>query len=396
MRVAENRELHIKDGPAPSPRSTRHLEIELPAGVNYRAGDHLGVIPRNGDETVRRVARRFGFTSDATVRLRKSGGRKSTLPADQPVSLYALLGEYVELQAVATRSQIETLAGYTQCPPEQARLAALAGRDEAAAARYRDEVLARRVTLIDLLEECPACALPLGVYLEMLPPIAPRYYSISSSPLADGRRCSITVAIVAGEARSGHGIYRGVCSNYLLGQPPGGAIAAFVKDNHSGFRLPDDPAVPIIMVGPGTGVAPFRGFLQERAAHHAGGGAVGPAMLFFGCRDPRQDFIYGDEMRGYAAAGVVQLYTAFSRAGDGPKRYVQDCLRENGDAVWRLIDGGARIYICGDASRMAPDVRRAFAALYAGHNGATVADGEAWIDQMIAAGRYLVDVWSGG
>ncbi|MBF6561212.1 MAG: cytochrome P450 [Candidatus Binataceae bacterium] len=396
MRVAVNRELHTKDGPSPSPRSTRHLEIELPANVGYRAGDHLGVIPRNGDEMVRRVARRFGFTSDATVRLRKSGNRKTALPVDQPISLFALLRDYVELQAVATRSQIESLAAYTQCPPERSKLAALAGADEAAAARYRDEVLGRRVALIDLLEEAPACAMPLGVYLEMLPPLAPRYYSISSSPIADARHCSITVAIVEGEARSGHGDYRGVCSNYLLGQAAGGAVAAFVKDNHSAFRLPDDPTVPIIMIGPGTGVAPFRGFLQERSAMRAAGHPVGPAMLFFGCRDPHQDFIYGDEMRAFAAAGILQLFTAFSRIGGAPRRYVQDRLSENQDALWQLIADGAVIYVCGDASRMAPDVRRTFASIYAAKNGASPAQADAWIDQMTAAGRYLVDVWSGG
>jgi cytochrome P450 / NADPH-cytochrome P450 reductase len=396
MRVAVNRELHTKEGPSPSPRSTRHLEIELPEGLSYRAGDHLGVVPRNGDEAVQRVARRFGFASDATVRLRKSGNRKTTLPVDQPISLYALLRDYVEVQAVATRSQIETLVAYTQCPPERAKLAGLVGDAEASAARYRDEVLGRRITLIDLLEECPASAVPLGVYLEMLSPLAPRYYSISSSPIADARRCSITVAIVEGASRSGHGIYRGVCSNYLLAQATGGVISAFVKDNHSAFRLPDNPTVPVIMIGPGTGIAPFRGFLQERSALKAQGQIVGKSMLFFGCRDPHQDFIYADELNGFVGQGILQLYTAFSRIVGQPKMYVQDRLRENQDAVWQLIDEGAGIYVCGDATRMAPDVRMTISSIYAAKTGADRTAATAWVDKMAAAGRYLVDVWSAG
>jgi cytochrome P450 / NADPH-cytochrome P450 reductase len=394
MRVVANRELHTKDGPNPSERSTRHVEVMLPEGVNYRAGDHLGVLPRNGDEMVRRVARRFGFDSDVTVRLHKHADRKTVLPVDQPVSLFALLRDYPELQGVATRSQIETMAAHTQCPPEKSKLMALIGEDGAASFRYRDEVMAQRKSPIDLLEECPSCALPLGVYLEMLLPLTPRYYSISSSPLVDPRKCSITVAVVNEKARFGHGNYRGVCSNYLSGQAESGAITAVVKDNHSAFRLPADPSVPIIMVGPGTGIAPFRGFLQERAQIKASGNAIGRSMLFFGCRHPHQDYIYADELKAFADAGIVELRVAFSRNSGDRKIYIQDQIFKRKDDVWNLIEAGAIIYVCGDASRMAPDVRRTFAAIYAEKKGANLDDATAWIDRMAAERRYLVDVWA--
>ena len=265
MTVTVNRELHRRDGPNPSDRSTRHVELELPAGVTYRAGDHLGVIAHNADALVKRVAARFGFERDAFVRLRRTGARKSFLPVDETISVYRLLGDYVELQDVATRSQIQTLVEHTECPWTRPRLAALAGDDEASAARYKAEVMATRKSLVDLLEEYPACALPFHVYLEMLSPLAPRYYSISSSPLRDERHLSITVGVVDAPARSGRGTYRGVCSNYLCHQEDATVIYAFVKDTKSAFRLPEDAATPIIMIGPGTGLAPFRGFLQERA-----------------------------------------------------------------------------------------------------------------------------------
>ena len=118
----------------------------------------------------------------------------------------------------------------------------------------------------------------------------------------------------------------------------------------------------MIMVGPGTGVAPFRGFLQERAALKQQGVPVGEAMLFFGCRDPLQDFLYEDELRAFEAAGVTRLFAAFSREPGKPKTYVQQAIREHSDEVWRLLQQEAMVFVCGEASRMAPDVRQAFAA----------------------------------
>ena len=390
MRVSANRELHTKDGAQPSERSTRHIELELPDGVSYRAGDHLGVIAHNSPALVKRVAARFGFERDGHIRLRLRPGRKSFVPVDQTIRLSRLLGDYVELQDVATRKQIESMALHTECPFTRPKLLALAG-DEG---RYKDAVLASRKSVIDLLEEFPACQLPFNVYLEMLPPLRPRYYSISSSPLEQERSCSITVAVVDGPARSGRGTFQGVCSNYLSRQPESQVIYAFVKDTRSAFRLPEDPRTPMIMVGPGTGLAPFRGFLQERAALKAQGEPVGPSLLFFGCRHPQQDFIYADELRDLAARGVTRLYTCFSRISGEKKTYVQDQILEDRDEVWRMIQGGAVIYVCGDATRMAPDVRKAFAAIHRDKTGADEQGADRWLHEMTEGNRYLVDVWA--
>ena len=396
MSVRVNRELHRKDGEQGSTRSTRHIELELPEGESYRAGDHLGVIPHNGETIVKRVASRFGFDRDAYVRLRRLTNRKTFLPVEQTISVYRLLGDYVELQDVATRSQIETLLAYTECPPEKIRLAAWVGEDETSQARYKEDVLAKRRSLIDLLEEFPACQLPFEVYLEMLGPLRPRYYSISSSPLVEGRACSITVAVVEGPARSGQGIFAGVCTNYLRRQAEGSVIHAFVKDTKSAFRLPDDPAAPIIMIGPGTGLAPFRGFLQERAALKAAGAEIGKSLLFFGCRHPQQDFIYEEELHCFEQQGVTALATAFSRVEGQQKCYVQNEIYARRDEVWQMIEEGAVIYVCGDAARMAPDVRRTFAAVYQEKTGSSEAGAEEWLNELAAQNRYLVDVWAAG
>ena len=183
-----------------------------------------------------------------------------------------------------------------------------------------------------------------------------------------------------------------MCSNFLADKDAGEAIEVAVRKTSDGFRMPDDPSTPLIMIGPGTGIAPFRGFLAERAKLKTEGADLGPAMLFFGCRHPDQDFIYRDELEGYAAEGVVDLHVAFSRA-EKSKVYVQDLLRAEREKVWSLIEQGARIFVCGDGARMEPDVRRALTLLYSEEMDVGVEAAEAWLDQMTSEGRYALDVW---
>src|SRR6187200_810065 len=322
MKVLVNGELQNKNGASPSDRSTRHIEVQLPAGVSYRVGDHLSVVPRNDPALVDSVARRFGFLPGDQIRLQVAEGRRAQLPVGDTVSVGRLLTEFVELQQIATRKQIQIMSEHTRCPVTKPKLLAYVGDDAASAERYRSDVLTKRKSVFDLLEEHPACELPFHAYLEMLSLLAPRYYSISSSPAGDASRCSVTVGVVEAPASSGRGVYKGVCSTFLAGRRVGDTIQATVRETKAGFRLPDDASVPIIMIGPGTGLAPFRGFLQEREARKAGGASLGPAMLFFGCRHPDQDFLYADELKAFAAAGIAELHTAFSR-GEGAKTYVQ-------------------------------------------------------------------------
>ncbi len=247
----------------------------MPAGATYRVGDHLSVVPRNDPALVDSVARRFGFLPSDQIRLQVAEGRRAQLPAGEAVSVGRLLSEFVELQQVATRKQIQIMSEHTRCPVTKPKLLAFVGEDAPSAERYRTEIFGKRKSVFDLLEEHPACELPLHVYLEMLSLLAPRYYSISSSPSVDASRCSVTVAVVDGPAASGRGTYKGICSNYLAGRRSGETIYATLRETKAGFRLPADPSVPVIMIGPGTGLAPFRGFLQERAAVKAKGADIG-------------------------------------------------------------------------------------------------------------------------
>ena len=381
--ILTNRELQNTQS---SGRSTRHIDVALPDGMTYRTGDHLSVVPVNSDALVGRVLKRFGFSSDAQIRIQSSAEDHSQLPVDTPLSVHRLLAQMLELQTVASRRDVATLARHTECPRSAPALKALAEES------YKSKVQQKRLSVLDLLEEFDACELPFGVFLELMPMITPRYYSISSSNLGNETQCAITVGVVDEPAISGRGRFKGVCSNDLADRSTGSTIQVAVRGTSDGFRLPEDPEAPVIMVGPGTGIAPFRGFLAERAHLKASGKTLGPSLLFFGCRHPDQDYIYRDELEAHAANGITDLHVAFSRQ-EKKKIYVQDLIREQRDAVWDLIQKGARIFVCGDGSRMEPDVRRALSLLYSEEMDVGAEAAEAWIDQMSDEGRYVLDVW---
>lgn len=394
MSVVANRELQQRDGPDGSRRSTRHIELALPEGVTYRTGDHLGILPRNRPALVKRVLHRYGLDAAARVVIRADEPGPPHLPLGALLTLSDLLSGFVELQDPATRDQVRALADRTQCPPERAALAALAGDNTRSEASYRDRILACRVSMLDLLEQFPSCGLPFEELLGLLPPLRPRYYSISSSPLVSERVASLTVAVVDAPARSGRGQYEGVASGYLAGLAAGAEVLGFVRGPGTPFRPPDDPRTPMIMVGAGTGLAPFRGFLQERAALAERGQEVGPSLLVFGCRRREHDFLYEDELREFEARGITRLVTAFSRQQGQPKCYVQHKVAEHAEEVWGLIERGAVIFVCGDAAGMAPDVQSAFVRIISDRTGGNSAVAERGLADLRAAGRYLEDVWA--
>ncbi|KJK55500.1 bifunctional cytochrome P450/NADPH--P450 reductase [Saccharothrix sp. ST-888] len=393
--VRANRELQRCDARPPE-RSTRHVEIALPGGTAYQAGDHLGVLPRNSADLVLRAVQQFKLDLGTYVTITPGPGVPTHLPTGEGVPLIGVLASCVELQDVATRSDLETMAAHAADPAQRAELLALAADDEAGRSAYQERVFTPRRSVLDLLGEFPSCELPLADFLDLLPPLRPRYYSISSSPLASPETCSITTGVVDAPARSGQGRFHGVCSSHLADSGPDSTVFAFVRKPTIPFRPTENPHTPMIMVGCGTGLAPFRGFLQERAAQQAQGVPVAESMLFFGCRDPEQDFLYEEELRGFEDAGIVRLRPAFSRRPGHPKTYVQQAIAEHRDEVWDLLQQNAVIFVCGDASRMAPDVRRAFAEVFSRKTGTTTADGEAWLAGLREADRYLEDIWGGG
>ncbi|SCW52892.1 cytochrome P450 / NADPH-cytochrome P450 reductase [Paenibacillus tianmuensis] len=383
--VAENRELQQSG----SGRSTRHIEIELPEEVTYQEGDHLGVFPSNKKENVGRILRRFGLNEKEQVILTASGVSASHLPLDRPVSLFDLLSHTMELQEAATRAQIREVAAFTVCPPHKRELEALLEEGT-----YEEQILKKRITMLDLVEKYEACEIPFAKFLELLPPLKPRYYSISSSPRMNADRTSITVGVVRSQAWSGQGEYVGVASNYLAERQAGEDIVMFVRTPESGFQLPEDPQTPVIMVGPGTGVAPFRGFLQARALMKRAGQSLGEAHLYYGCRN-EADYIYREELEQYERDGVVTLRTAFSREEGVPKTYVQHLMAKHAAELIRILDAGGRLYVCGDGSKMAPDVENELQKAYQTVHGVDKQEAERWLEHLQSNGSYAKDVWAG-
>jgi cytochrome P450/NADPH-cytochrome P450 reductase len=303
--------------------------------------------------------------------LEQRHGRGSHLPVGTPVDVARLLGEFVELQDVATRSVTDTAEG------EQA---------------YRAEVLDRHVSLLDLLEAQPSVRLPLELYLDRCSPIRARYYSISSSPLTDPRRPSLTVGVLESQAWSGTGQYKGLTSNFVRRLQPGATVFGYVRTPTPAFLPLTDPAKPMVLIG--TGVAPFRGFLQDRATRRERGEKVGRALMLLGCRHPEHDWYYRDQMQDWAGSGLVELHPAFSSLTGEPHRFVRHALAAAGDTVWKLLESGGHIYLCGHGVRMAPAVRAALLELYLEQTSRTEAQAEAWLDHLRESGRYAEDVFA--
>ncbi|MCI3196417.1 cytochrome P450 [Bacillus sp. HU-1818] len=383
--VEENRKLQTNT----SPRDTRHIELQVPVAEDYKEGDHIGILPKNSKELVGRVIKRFGLATHSLVKI--SGGRNvSHLPLEQPINVADLLSSNVELQEPATRAQLRELAAYTVCPPHKKELEMLLS-DQA----YKDQVLKKRVTMIDLLEDYPACEMPFERFLELLPSLKARYYSISSSPRVYQHKVSITVGVVASPAWSGRGEYRGVASNYLAGLKAGDRVACFIRTPQSGFRLPENFETPLIMVGPGTGIAPYRGFIQARGVWKEKGNKLGEAHLYFGCRHPEQDDLYREELDQAEEAGLVNVHRGYSRRETEPKVYVQHLLKQDAEQVIALLDQGAYFYVCGDGSRMAPEVEETLREAFEAVKGESRKASAEWISKLQEEERYVKDVWTG-
>ncbi|HSO42853.1 MAG TPA: sulfite reductase subunit alpha, partial [Rhodospirillales bacterium] len=241
--------------------------------------------------------------------------------------------------------------------------------------------------LIDLLIEHPGVVKTAEELISLLPKLTPRLYSISSSPRAHPDEVHITVGVVRYES---HGRSRkGVASGFLADQNgEDGTVPVYVQCN-SRFRLPEDPDRPIVMIGPGTGVAPFRAFLEERRAI----GARGKAWLFFGERRAAHDFLYRRELEGFLKDGTLtRLETAFSRDW-AEKVYVQHRMLALGEELWRWIGDGAHLYVCGDANRMARDVHRALQTIIVQHGRVSEAKAKLELQSLAAEGRYARDVY---
>jgi cytochrome P450/NADPH-cytochrome P450 reductase len=302
-----------------------------------------------------------------------------------------LLADFVELQQPASRRDVRRLAAACECPHTRGELEALLDDDGEA---FRERITERHLTVYDLLLQYPALTPSLALFLDVCAPLRPRYYSISSASEATPGIIELTVGTVQGAAWSGRGNFRGVASAFVEVQQVDDEILGFVRRPDPPFAPPDDAATPMILVGPGTGIAPFRGFIQSRAERRARGEHVGRTLLFQGSRHPQHDWLYADELQAWADSGIVELHTAFACLDGHPYRYVQEALWAARDRVWSLLEAGAGIYVCGDGRHMAPAVRGCLMEIHRAQRGATPAETSAWLESLMASGVYRQDLFS--
>lgn len=315
-----------------SSKLTMHFAFNISdSNVLYEAGDACGVVPQNDLRLVEEILHTLNFSGSVPVQLPKSG--RTTL-------LDALLNH---LQVTRlTRKMIEAYATIGQC---HTLFALLVPEQQAHLEKYTFDR-----GLIDLLHDYPGVLHDPADLVAMLPRLAPRLYSISSSPHAHAGEIHTTVAIV--RYRSHNRERGGVCSTLLAERRATGNLLPIYIQPNKKFRLPQQPDAPVIMIGPGTGIAPFRAFLHERRAL----GSTGRNWLFFGERSAATDFLYRDELEAmHKDKHLTRLDLAFSRDQEH-KVYVQDRMLEQAPLFWSWLQDGASIYVCGDAARMAKDV----------------------------------------
>ncbi|KAI7907546.1 cytochrome P450 [Cokeromyces recurvatus] len=400
-----------------SPRSTRHVEIDISklkssvddkeGQVLYQAGDHLEIMPENDPSAVETLALRFNWILDSVFEIDQESisdvsPRSLAANIKGPCTIRNMLTYYADITSPPSRAvlgcfsaQLKLVAPDTASTFEKLLMPDTNNRD-----LYPDFIKQYR-TLLDLQAAYPQVnQLDLGQFLAAVQVIQPRRYSISSSPLAYPHSAHLTVGIVDDVVNEKH--YYGLASHFIKCSTKGLQLRANLKSSKNTFSLPNDPKVPLILIAAGTGLAPFRGFLQERKAQLERGEEIGKVVLFFGCRRKDQDFIYQEELEEYIKSGVLtKLHVAFSRSIEvSPKKYVQHEILSNATEVWNMLYPDddekslpAAVYVCGSGA-MSRDVRRTFCTMATFFGMASNnEEADKVINQLTNEKRYLCDVW---
>ncbi len=348
-------------------KSTQHVVVEIDSNeIQYKPGDAVGVFPQNDKDLVAKILSDYEFTGDELV---KNESDNEVTLLDVLLTHEVTIIKRALLSLVTKFSQSDRVKELIKTP--EASSAFLMGKD-----------------LLDIKSEF-SCFCPTAQELvNTLRPLKPRLYSIASSLDNHPNQIHLTIGVVLFE--SGNRTRKGVTSNWLsYGLSNGDPVPCFIHEAKK-FKLPKDSNTPIIMVGPGTGIAPFRAFLQERKVQKA----QGKAWLFFGNQHRATDFLYEDESKTLMDEGyLTRLDTAFSRDQEY-SIYVQDRVREHGEEVWKWIDSGACFYVCGDARRMAKDVDVALHEVIRIHGMMSEGRSETYVKQMKKDGRYQRDVYT--
>lgn len=349
-------------------KETRHIELSLEgSGLTYQPGDSLGVYPTNPPELVQGVLDQLGLQPDDAVTV---GGETRSLQ-------HALLHQ-LEITTL-TRPMMKHYGALVASK----KLAALV--DEKNPDRFASYVYGRDV--LDLVTEFPGKGIQAQEFVDTLRKIPPRLYSLASSLSAHPDEAHLTVSVVRYDSH--HRRRLGLCTGYLAERVSDDAQVPVYVEHNKHFKLPQDPSTPLILIGPGTGVAPFRAFLEEREAT----GATGRSWLFFGEQHFLTDFYYQTEWQKFLKAGVLtRMDVAFSRDQDH-KIYVQHRMQERAKEIFAWLEEGAAVYVCGDEKRMAHDVQQTLIDIVRGQGKLSAAKAEDYVKQLQRDHRYQRDVY---
>ncbi|XP_071447149.1 NADPH--cytochrome P450 reductase [Hetaerina americana] len=427
-KVIAHRELH-KGGD----RSCMHIEFDIEGSkMRYDAGDHVAVYPTNDETLVEAIGGMLLSDKDGGLdivftltNVDEESSKRHPFPC--PCSYRTALMHYIDITSNPRTHIIKELVEYTKDPEEREKLQLMSSTSPEGKQLYNEWVIQDNRNIVHILQDLPSCRPPIDHLCELLPRMQARYYSISSSPKVHPNAIHVTAVLVQYETPTGR-INKGVATSWLskkmptveangtpviptpnmeVVEPTGSKVEeAIVKAianpnstvpiyvRKSQFRLPSRSTTPVIMIGPGTGLAPFRGFIQERNFAKEEGKPVGETVLYFGCRKKDEDFIYEDELSKYVKNGVLKMHVAFSR--DGPEKvYVTHLLQQNADEVWRIVgEGNGHLYVCGDARNMARDVHDIVLKIVESKGNLTAEQALAYVKRMEAQKRYSADVWS--
>ncbi|KAF5542017.1 NCP1-NADPH-cytochrome P450 reductase [Fusarium mexicanum] len=398
-------------------RSYLHVELDIKdTKLDYHTGDHLSVSPINSDIEVERFLRVFGLwhKRNEAIRIRSLSDDLSP-PFPSPCSYESAARFYTDICGPVSREAVSTFANSVSDAKQKTTLRQL-GKDKVAFLALTGGKFYNIASMMEALFPGEIINVRFAIIIETMPKLQPRYYSISSSSALDTDKVSITVAIESFPIPNTNRHFSGAATNFILDvasaenevisrsrvqpitytlptkrpylQP---SLTVFVRS--SIFRLPSDPKIPVLMVGPGTGVAPFRGFVRERVAMYRQGKDFAPMTLFYGCRKRTEDFLYEEEWNAYSAelGAKFKMYTAFSRE-QKTKVYVQDLILQQSKDIASLIHNGGHVYVCGDVG-MGRGVTETLCKILASETNLPLADAQRALSDMRHSHRYQEDVW---
>ncbi|KAL3677409.1 hypothetical protein R1sor_027357 [Riccia sorocarpa] len=385
-------------------QDVRHIEFDLgPNAVKYQPGDILTLIPRQNPEDVDSFLNRLSLDGDAYVTVEAARLEPACRWNDPellqlgPVKIRTLVESVLDVSSASPRRYFfEVMSHFASAEHEKERLQYFAtseGRDDL----YQYNQKERR-SVLEVLLDFPSVQLPLEWILQLVPRLKPRSFSIASSERAHPNQAHVTLAVVEWTTPFKRK-RRGLCSSWLSKLDPSqGEIYVPVWITKGALKLPA-PSIPLILVGPGTGCAPFRAFVEERTVQSESG-AVAPILFFFGCRKQEKDFLYKEFWQSCTEEDRVMsfnngggLFVAFSR-DQSQKIYVQHKIRENRELVWRLLQSGAAIFISGSANKMPAQVTSCFEEIISSEGGVSREAAIRWLKQMELKGRFSVEAWS--